>query len=71
MRQSSGYLTQNQKARTANGTYKKLKVQWLNEALCPARAGFSDGRQFCAPKSTLRQAPKRYRQFYATMQLSR
>ena len=23
-----------QKARTANSTYKKLAVQWLNEALC-------------------------------------
>jgi len=25
---------QTEKARTANSTYKKLAVQWLNEALC-------------------------------------
>jgi len=27
-------LTNETKARTANSTYKKLAVQWLNEALC-------------------------------------
>jgi hypothetical protein len=30
---------------TANSTYKKLAVQWLNEALSPAHAGFSACRQ--------------------------
>ena len=34
-----------------NSTYKKLAVQWLNEVLCPAHAGFSGGRQFSSPKS--------------------
>ena len=33
-----------QKTTGYNSTYKKLAVQWLNEALCPARAGFSGGR---------------------------
>ena len=34
-----------------NSTYKKLAAQWLNEALCPARAGFCGGRKFSASKS--------------------
>jgi hypothetical protein len=38
------------KAHTPNGTYEKLAVQWLNEALCrfggPIRIKFSGGRQF-------------------------
>jgi hypothetical protein len=28
------YSTIDREARTANSTYKKLAVQWLNEALC-------------------------------------
>jgi hypothetical protein len=28
------HLRRRQKARTANSTYKKLAVQWLNKALC-------------------------------------
>ncbi len=32
----------------ANSTYKKLAVMCLNEALCPACAGFSADRQFSA-----------------------
>ena len=27
-------MTREKEARTANSTYKKLAVQWLNEALC-------------------------------------
>jgi len=38
-------------APTHNGTCKKLAVQWLKEALNPARAGCSAGRQFSSPKS--------------------
>jgi len=38
-------------ARTGNSGFKKLAVQWLNEALCfvsiPIAIG-SGGRQFCA-----------------------
>jgi len=38
-----------------NSTYKKLAVQWLNEALCrfggPIRIKFCGGRQFSASKS--------------------
>jgi hypothetical protein len=26
--------------RRHNSTYPKVAVQWLNQALCPARAGF-------------------------------
>jgi hypothetical protein len=34
-------LNSNKKeARTANSTYKKLAVPWLNEALCPALRDF-------------------------------
>ena len=43
--------TEDKEQRTANSTYPKVAVQWLNGALCPALAGFSAGRQFCAPKS--------------------
>jgi hypothetical protein len=27
--------------RNKHSTYPKVAVQWLNQALCPARAGFS------------------------------
>jgi hypothetical protein len=37
-------------ARTANSTYKKLAIQWLNEALCFVSSSVT-GRQFCASKS--------------------
>jgi len=33
-------MTRATEARTANSTYKKLAVQWLNEALCPPKADF-------------------------------
>jgi len=40
---------------TANSTYKKLAVQWLNEVLCRfgglIRIKFCSGRLFSAPKS--------------------
>ena len=36
---------------SGNSTYKKLAVQWLNEALCPETSGFIAGRQFSSPKS--------------------
>jgi len=42
------------KAHTPNSIYKKLAVQWLNEALCPSADGFCGGRQFSAsiPKAS-------------------
>ena len=45
-------MQKNKEQRTANSTYKKLAVQWLNEALCfvsiPIAIG-SGGRQFSSP----------------------
>jgi hypothetical protein len=38
-------------AHAGNSTYKKLAVQCLNEALCPALSGFSADRPFSASKS--------------------
>ena len=38
-------------ARPHNRRLAKKRAQCLNEALCPARAGFSAGRLFCASKS--------------------
>jgi hypothetical protein len=37
------------KARTANSTYKKLAVQWLNEALCPPVADSVVADSFVLP----------------------
>ena len=41
---------QNEIRTTSNSTYKKLAVQWFNEALCFV-SKFSGGRQFRASKS--------------------
>ncbi len=52
----------NKKARTANSTYPKVAVQWLNQALCFYQS-------LCLTESEslrnrhLRVAAKRYRQF--------
>jgi len=40
----------NEKSPTTNSTYKKLAVQWLNEAVV-LRFKFCGGRQFCTSKS--------------------
>lgn len=56
---------QNKEARTDNSTYKKLAVQWLNEALCfVASSLLVDSSVLRNP--LLRQAPKRYGAFYKT-----
>ena len=36
-------MTNKKEARTANSTYKKLAVQWLNEALCFASSSVLAG----------------------------
>jgi len=46
-----------------NSTYKKLAVQWLNEALCFVSSSvLADSFRLRNPP--LRQAAKRYRAFY-------
>jgi hypothetical protein len=53
------------KQRTANSTYKKLVVQWLNEALFFVSSSvLADSLVLRNP--LLRQAPKRYGQVYET-----
>ena len=43
-----------------NSTYKKLAVQWLNEALCPATLrDLAVADSFVLRNRHLRQAPKR------------
>ena len=44
---------------TANSTYKKLAVQWLNEALCFVSSSVV-ADSFVLQKPPLRQAAKRY-----------
>ncbi len=54
--------TTDKKARTANSTYKKLAVQWLNEALCfVANSVVSDS--FVLRNRQLLVAAKRYGAF--------
>jgi hypothetical protein len=53
--------------RTANSTYKKLAVQWLNEALCFVSSSVL-ADSFMLRNSLLRQASNRYKQ--ATKQLT-
>jgi hypothetical protein len=50
------------KQRTANSTYKKLAVQWLNEALCPALRDSVVADSLVLRNPLLRQAAKRYHQ---------
>jgi len=51
------------KARTANSTYKKLAVQWLNEALCFI-SSFVVADSFVLRNRQLLVAAKRYRKPY-------
>jgi len=44
-----------------HSTYKKLAVQWLNEALCTLANGFCGGRQFSGKNPALRVAANRYK----------
>lgn len=48
----------NREARTANSTYKKLAVQWLNKALCFVSSSVL-ADSLVLPNPLLRQAPKR------------
>jgi hypothetical protein len=52
--------TTENKQRTANSTYKKLAVQWLNEALCFA-ATLVVADSFVLRNRQLLVAAKRYR----------
>jgi len=47
------------KARTPNSTYKKLAVQWLNEALCPENRDFVVADSFALRNRQLLVAAKR------------
>jgi hypothetical protein len=64
---------------THNSTYKKLAVQWLNEALCfyqrlclvdseVLNSSFVHLMKFSAEKPRLRKAAKRYVPFYQDTQ---
>jgi len=57
-------LRTNGQTRTAadNSTYKKLAVQWLNEALCFVSSSVL-ADSFVLRNPLLRQAPKRYSQW--------
>jgi hypothetical protein len=50
------------KQRPANSTYKKLAVQWLNEALCPALRDSVVADSLVLRNPLLRKAAKRYHQ---------
>jgi hypothetical protein len=50
------------KARTANSTYKKLAVQWLNDALCFVSSSVV-AESFHLRNRQLLVAAKRYRAF--------
>jgi len=47
--------------RTANSTYKKLAVQWLNEALCPENRDFVVSESLVLRNRQLLVAANRYR----------
>jgi len=49
-------------ARTANSTYKKLAVQWLNEALCPENRDFVVADSLVLRNRQLLVAANRYQQ---------
>jgi|GEM_PF-2135642 len=49
--------------RTANSTYKKLAVQWLNEALCPENRDFVVAESLVLRNRQLLVAANRYGQF--------
>jgi len=54
--------TVDRKARTANSTYKKLAVQWFNEALCFV-SSFVLADSLVLRNRQLLVAAKRYRSF--------
>jgi len=50
--------------RTANSTYKKLAVQWLNEALCPENRDFVVAESLVLRNRQLLVAANRCASFY-------
>jgi len=53
--------------RTANSTYKKLAVQWLNEALCPENRDFVVAESLVLRNRQLLVAANRYASYHETL----
>jgi len=53
--------------RRHNSTYKKLAVQWLNEALCPENRDFVVADSLVLRNRQLLVAAKRYASYHETL----